>query len=199
MRNDCARHWFALSRHIVTSRPFGFGAKIWREQATGNAPDTKPILTAVQRALRLWRDLPSELHRDVAYFDDPSSLEDSIGPKLRSVAELLEEYRAHYQRPRGNPGHSRTGEDHDLRQLQAFAVVLVEFWLTEKGKPFGHVVERYEEASGFDPSKGELAPRVAESKAMEFLIGASDCLPHIYDVSNFETVVRQIKRNLHRQ
>ncbi|HVW57837.1 MAG TPA: hypothetical protein VHC00_19345 [Rhizobiaceae bacterium] len=171
----------------------------WREQATGNVPDTKPALTAVQRALRLWRALPSELHRDVAYFQDPSSLEDPIGPKLQFVAELLEEYREHYQRPRGNPGHSRTGADHDLRPLQAFAVVLVEFWLTEKDKPFGHVVERYEEASGFDPSKGELAPRVAESEAMEFLMGASECLPHRYDVSNFETVVRRIKRNLHRQ
>lgn len=166
----------------------------WRGQATSQIEAIERVLVTVRRALRGWEELPAEARREVAYFVDPSDAADPVGPKLLFVSDLLEEYGEHYGRSRGNPGRSRTGADHDLRPLEAFAALLIEFWMADKGKPFGHVVGRYEEAAGFDPDKGERAPRVADSEAMEFLIAASDCLRERYDVSNFETVVRRIKR-----
>jgi len=172
---------------------------LWRERSTGQLADIEPTLAAVQRALRLWSEVPAELHRDVAFFQDPSDQSDPVGPKLRFVAELLEEYRDHYRRPRGNPGRSRTGQAaNDLDPLKAFCAVLIDFWSIEKGMPFGHGVERQYDLDGVDLSDDKSAPRAAESLAMRFLEHAGVALhPINYTISNFETVVRQIKRNPH--
>ena len=172
----------------------------WREQVTSQIGAIEPVLIAAGRALQRWQQLPAKVRHEVACFVNPSDGTDPIGPKLNFVADLLKEYRDHYSWPRGNPGLSRTREDGDnLDPLREFSAILMAFWDGEKGTPFGHVVERQTDLPGVDPNNDRTAPRDAKSAAMRFLYEAGAVLhPTGYTISNFETVVRDIKRNSRR-
>jgi len=169
-----------------------------RDNAAAQIGSTQPVLIAVRRALDRWEGLSKEAKQEVAHFVDPSDKTDPIGPKLSFVFDLLEEYSEHYRRLRGNPGRSRTREEaNSLDPLREFSAVLMDFWDQEKGVPFGHVLVRQTDVTGIDPRDDQTAPRDAKSAGILFLYEAGAVLQPInYSISNFETVVRQIKKNL---
>lgn len=179
---DSTRLEAAMRRAIAEFLP---EAKMWivRDEAADLIPKVRKLQSTLEKAKRQWDDLGGGKNA-VAQFISEDLAPAEIEERFTFLLDLMVEFEEHHKRERGNPGHARLGDKKDLKPLYPFVRVLMDFWVTETGEPFGHHTE-----SADDIADDGL---VARSPSMEFLDHASSCIGG-YAVGSLETVVRDIK------
>ena len=160
-----------------------------RDGSAALAPELRRVSMLARRTLLAWRGTPQQAREFALEFVDGASAVDHIDERLTFVDDLLSELEKHYSRQVGNPGKSRADANVDLRPLDGFVSVLMDFWVSETGTPAGHKVETADELDG--------CIRDAVSPFMTMLtdVGAGALSPSPYTAANYETVVRRLKRD----